>query len=71
MSSPPGPWPVLSADDLVLLSFVAQGLPVEAMARRLEVSKRTVRRRTRAICDRLGVPGIVPAVVWAVRRGML
>ncbi|MCW6011069.1 LuxR C-terminal-related transcriptional regulator, partial [Micromonospora sp. CPCC 205371] len=63
--------PVLGTDDLVLLGFVAEGLSVEAMARRLAVSKRTVRRRTRAICDRLGVRGIVPAVVWAVRRGLL
>lgn len=67
----PAPGRMLDADDVVLLGFIAEGLSVDAIARRLDVSKRTVRRRTRAICDRLGVPGIVPAVVWAVRRGLL
>ncbi|GIG91477.1 helix-turn-helix domain-containing protein [Plantactinospora endophytica] len=58
-------------EELALLRLLAQGLPVDAVARRLEMSERTVRRRTRAICDRLGVPAPISAVVWAVRHGLL
>ncbi|GAB3974701.1 MULTISPECIES: LuxR C-terminal-related transcriptional regulator [Plantactinospora] len=61
----------LDDEELALLRLLAQGLPVDAVARRLEMSERTVRRRTRAICDRLGVPAPISAVVWAVRHGLL
>lgn len=63
--------PVLSHEDVELLRLLAEGLPTETVARRLELSDRTVRRRTRAICDRLGVTAPVQAIVWAARRGML
>jgi DNA-binding NarL/FixJ family response regulator len=58
-------------EDLELLRLLSTGLPVEAVARRMELSDRTVRRRTRAICDRLGFGTAVEAIVWAVRRGLL
>jgi DNA-binding NarL/FixJ family response regulator len=58
-------------DDLQLLRLLATGLPVEGVARRLGLSERTVRRRTRAVCDRLGFGTAVEAIVWAVRRGLL
>lgn len=58
-------------DDLELLRLLATGLPVEAVARRLDLSDRTVRRRTRAACDRLGFGTAVEAIVWAARRGLL
>jgi DNA-binding NarL/FixJ family response regulator len=32
---------------------------------------RTVRRRTRAICNRLGVGASIQAVVWAAHEGLL
>ena len=63
--------PVLSHEDVELLRLLADGLPTDAVARRLELSDRTVRRRTRAICDRLGVTAPVQAIVWAARRGLL
>ena len=47
------------------------GLPVDSVARRLDLSERTVRRRTRAACDRLGFGTAVEAIVWAARRGLL
>jgi len=62
---------LLHSADLELLSLLAQGLPVESMARRSGLSERTVRRRFRAICDRLGVQTPVEAAVWAARRGLV
>ena len=44
----------ISHDDLQLLRLLATGLPVDSVARRLDLSERTVRRRTRTVCDRLG-----------------
>ena len=61
----------LARTDVELLGLLARGLPVEAVARRLGLSERTVRRRTRAICDRLGVRATIAAVAWAARRGLL
>ena len=61
----------LQPDEVAVLSLLAEGLPLETVARRLAVSERTLRRRTRAICDRLGVPSAITAVAWAARRGLL
>lgn len=63
--------PTLGEEECRLLELLAEGLPLEAVARRLNLSERTVRRRTRALCDRIGVPNAVQAVVWAVRAGIL
>lgn len=63
--------PALSREDVALLGLLAQGLPLDAVARRLRMSERTVRRRIRDICDRLGVGAPIQAVVWAARRGIL
>jgi DNA-binding NarL/FixJ family response regulator len=63
--------PELGHEDVALLRLLAQGLPLDAVARRLFTSERTVRRRTRAICDRLEVGAPIQAVVWAARRGLL
>ena len=45
----------LSSQDVELLRLLAQGLPLGSVAQRMRTSERTVRRRTRAICNRLGV----------------
>jgi DNA-binding NarL/FixJ family response regulator len=63
--------PILGEEDRRLLELLAEGLPLEAVARRLNVSERTVRRRIRSLCDRIGVGNPVQAVVWAVRVGIL
>lgn len=65
------PRPDLSEDDVALLALLARGLSLDAVARRLDTSERTVRRRTRTICDRLGVTTPIEAVVWAARRGVI
>lgn len=63
--------PALTEQEIGLLSLLAAGLPLHAVARRLDTSDRTVRRRVRAVCDRLGVSAPIEAVVWAARRGLL
>jgi DNA-binding NarL/FixJ family response regulator len=61
----------LSGDDLELLRLIAGGLPLDAVAKRLNTSDRTVRRRVRAICERLGCHSSIQAVVWAAREGLV
>lgn len=63
--------PLLSRDDLALLRLLAQGLPLDVVARHMRTSDRTVRRRAKGICDRLGVGAPIEAVVWAAKRGLL
>jgi DNA-binding NarL/FixJ family response regulator len=65
----PGPLPhPLTEPDVEILRLLARGLPVETVARRLEISDRTVRRRCRQVCDRLGVHTPIEAVVWAAHH---
>ena len=61
----------LSRDDVELLRLLAGGLPLDAVARRLHTSERTVRRRMKAICDRLGCRSSIEAVAWAARQGLV
>ena len=61
----------LSCQDVELLRLLARGLPLDAVARRLNTSERTVRRRIKAICDRLGVGASIQAVVKAARAGLV
>ncbi|MDH2425872.1 LuxR C-terminal-related transcriptional regulator [Sphaerisporangium sp. TRM90804] len=61
----------LSDDDLLLLAELAKGVTVDRVGRRLDVSGRTVRRRLRGICDRIGVATAIEAVAWAARRRLI
>jgi len=61
----------ISREDLELVRLLAVGLSLESVARRLNLSERTVRRRLRALCDRLGLGTPIEVVVWAARRGLL
>lgn len=71
MTTSTAPVPTLAHDDVRLLTLMSRGLSIDVIGRRLNMSDRTVRRRTRAICDRLGVRTSIEAVVWAARRGLL
>ena len=61
----------LADDELEILGLMAEGLVLDAIARRLGVSPRTVRRRLRAACDRAGVAAPVQLLVRAVRSSLL
>jgi DNA-binding NarL/FixJ family response regulator len=61
----------LGDDELVVLRMMAEGQTVEAVARRLDVSERTVRRKVRAACASVGVDTTVEAIVWAVRQRLI
>lgn len=58
-------------DDLGVLRLLSRGLTTDAIARELGVSERTLRRRVRLICDRLGVKTPIEAVVWAARNRLI
>lgn len=63
--------PRLSDDEIKLLAQIATGVTADVAARKLELSARTLRRRLRAICDRLEVNTPIEAVVWAARRQLI
>jgi DNA-binding NarL/FixJ family response regulator len=67
----PGSAAELSRQDVEVLRLIAGGLPLDAVARRMNTSERTVRRRVKAICDRLGFASSIQVVVWAVRQGLV
>jgi DNA-binding NarL/FixJ family response regulator len=62
---------VLDDEELALIRLLADGLVLEAIARRLALSERTVRRRIRALCDRFEVNTPVQVVVIAARQGIV
>lgn len=68
LSEPTTTW---QAEDIALVRLLADGLVLDAIARRLAVSERTVRRRIRALCDRFGVEAPVQVVVIAARCGVV
>lgn len=61
----------LSDEDLEVLRLLSRGHTTDAIARELGMSERTLRRRGRLICDRLGVRTPIEAVVWAVRSQLI
>ncbi|WP_089775058.1 LuxR C-terminal-related transcriptional regulator [Ruania alba] len=62
---------LFSRDELAMLSLFAEGWCVTTIARRLSMSDRTVRRRSRMLCDRLNASSIIQVVAWAARRGLI
>ncbi|GGV42706.1 hypothetical protein GCM10010182_79240 [Actinomadura cremea] len=61
----------LTEAEIRLLAQIAAGVTADVAARQLELSARTLRRRLRAICDRLEVNTPIEAVIWAARRQLI
>lgn len=68
---PSGPPMDLDGEEVALVRLLAEGLVLDAIARRLALSERTVRRRIRTLCDRFDVDTPVQVVVLAARGGVL
>lgn len=65
-----GPWHPDDVD-VEILRLLSRGQTTDVIARRVDVSERTVRRRLRAIADGMGVDSSIEAVVHAVRAGLI
>ncbi|WP_248962429.1 helix-turn-helix domain-containing protein [Sphaerisporangium perillae] len=57
--------------DADVLALPAAGLQDDAIARQLDVSLRTVQRRVRFLCDRLGARTRFQAGLFAARQNLL
>jgi len=61
--------PQLSAREEEVLGLLAQGLPNKLIARRLEISERTVKGHLTRIFERIGVTDRTQAALWAREHG--
>ncbi|WP_233158012.1 helix-turn-helix transcriptional regulator [Actinokineospora bangkokensis] len=71
LAVPLSPAGAVTAEDRSILSLMASGVPDEAIARRLALSRRTVVRRVAALFERLGATSRFQAGVQAAHRGWL
>lgn len=62
--------PHLSAREEEVLELLAQGLPNKLIARRLEISERTVKGHLTRIFERIGVTDRTQAALWAREHGV-
>lgn len=60
-----------SYDELRMIALFAEGLCLDTIGRRLNMSDRTVRRRSRDVCDRLGASTMIQVVAWAARHQLI
>jgi len=60
----------LSAREREVLALVAEGLPNKLIARRLEISEKTVKAHLTSIFRTIGVDDRTQAAMWAVRNGI-
>jgi len=63
--------PAVTIEELTILTLMANGLTLDSGAIRMSMSPRTLSRRLRCVCDRLGVTYPIQAIVWAARQGLL
>lgn len=61
----------LSDLEIKIVRLMADGYEIDAVARRLNLSGRTIRRRTQEMRDRLGARAPIQVVVWAAKRGLI
>lgn len=67
--SEPDPAAALSAREAEVLDLLVEGLPNKLIARRLEISEKTVKTHLTAIFRALGVTDRTQAALWAERSG--
>ena len=53
-----------------MLVLVAEGLPNKLIARRLEISEKTVKAHLTSVFQRIGVSDRTQAALWAQRHGL-
>jgi DNA-binding NarL/FixJ family response regulator len=63
--------PGVTTEELTILTLLASGLTLDSVAIRVSVSPRTLSRRLRCVCDRLGVAHPIQAIVWAAHQGLI
>ncbi len=51
-----------------MLALVAEGLPNKLIARRLEISEKTVKAHLTSVFERIGVTDRTQAALWAQKR---
>jgi DNA-binding NarL/FixJ family response regulator len=62
--------PVLTAREEEVLVLVAEGLPNKLIARRLQISERTVKGHLTHVFERIGVTDRTQAALWAREHGL-
>ena len=62
---------LVTAEELTILALMAEGLTLDSVAVRMTMSPRTLSRRLRCVCDRLGVAHPIQAIVWAAHQGFI
>ncbi len=60
----------LTDRELEVLGLVAEGLPNKVIARRLEISEKTVKAHLTRVFERIGVSDRTQAALWAERHGI-
>lgn len=66
----PDPLAALSAREREVLKLLVEGLPNKLIARRLEISEKTVKSHLTSIFRALGVTDRTQAALWAERHGL-
>ena len=62
--------PDLSAREREVLALVAEGMPNKLIARRLEISEKTVKAHLTRVYHQIGVTDRTQAAIWARRQGL-
>jgi DNA-binding NarL/FixJ family response regulator len=62
--------PALTAREEEVLALVAEGMPNKLIARRLEISERTVKGHLTHVFERIGVSDRTQAALWAREHGL-
>lgn len=65
------PVPPLTDAEVRALAVLGAGHTYDTAARELGISGRTIRRRVRDVCDRIGVDTTIQAVTWAAKHHLI